>query len=212
MPDRAYPKHADSKVEEKASPLVQGGALRGEGPGRSTAQGDHAHLPAEFEAFLNYIRVEKGLASNSIECYKRDLADFTAYLNRQRKDLGRVNREEIRNFLATLYQRGLSARSVARHLVTLRNVFRFVAREGSLRNDPTAEIDAPRIGQSLPKYLTAGEVEALLQQPDATKPAGLRDKAMLETLYATGMRVSELIGLRWEDFEINLGVVRCRGK
>jgi integrase/recombinase XerD len=156
--------------------------------------------------------VEKGLASNSIECYQRDLADFAEYLNRQKKNLRRVGREDIRDFLRTLYQRGLSARSVARHLVTLRNFFRFLAQEGSLRNNPTAEIDAPKIGQSLPKYLTAEEVEVLLGQPDISTPAGLRDKAMLECLYATGMRVSELIGLRREDFEVNLGVVRCRGK
>jgi integrase/recombinase XerD len=212
MPDRAHPARPDSKVEAKASPLAEDGSQREQAPGRQPSLRERPHRPAEFEAFLDYLRVEKGLASNSIECYQRDLTDFARHLKRQGKDLPRVDREDIRNFLMTLYQRGLSARSVARHLVTLRNLFRFLAREGEFRNDPTAEIDAPKIGQSLPKYLTAGEVETLLQQPDLSTPMGLRDKAMLETLYATGMRVSELIGLRWEDFEINLGVVRCRGK
>ncbi|MFB3923547.1 MAG: site-specific tyrosine recombinase XerD [Terriglobia bacterium] len=169
-------------------------------------------MAPEFEAFLDYVRVEKGLAANSIASYRRDLADFAGFLHKSRKDLKRVTREEIRVFLASLFQRGLSGRSVARHLVSLRNVFRFLLREGTLQADPTAEIEAPRIGQSLPKYLTAEEVEKLLAQPDSSTPAGMRDKAMLEVLYATGMRVSELIGLRWEDFETNLGVVRCRGK
>jgi integrase/recombinase XerD len=185
--------------------VVKTEALRGSLPTRVL-------LAAEFEAFLDYIRVEKGLAANSIDSYRRDLVAFAKFLQRERKELKKVTREDLRGFLASLFQRGLSARSVARHLVSLRNVFRFLAREGSLRNDPTAEIDAPKIGQSLPKYLTASEVESLLRQPDPARPAGLRDKAMLELLYATGMRVSELIGLRWEDFEINLGVVRCRGK
>jgi len=212
MPDQAQPCQADSKSEAKARRLAQRedtvvktGALQGSLLTR-------APLAAEFEAFLDYIRVEKGLATNSIDGYRRDLVGFAQFLQRERKELKKVTREDLRGFLASLYQRGLSARSVARHLVSLRNVFRFLTREGSLRNDPTAEIDAPKIGQSLPKYLTTTEVESLLRQPDPAKPAGLRDKAMLELLYATGMRVSELIGLRWEDFEINLGVVRCRGK
>lgn len=200
------------KVEAKASRLGPGSLPAVRAESGTTSLPAHAPLAAEFEAFLNYARVEKGLAANSIAAYRRDLAEFEGFLHRARKDLKKVTREEIRSFLASLYQRGLSARSVARHLVSLRNVFRFLLREGNLQIDPTAEIDAPKIGQSLPKYLTADEVETLLQQPDVSTPAGLRDKAMLEVLYATGMRVSELIGLRWEDFEMNLGVVRCLGK
>jgi integrase/recombinase XerD len=167
---------------------------------------------AELTAFVDYIRVEKGLAANSIASYARDLEEFARFLRRRGRPVARVDREDIRNFLASLYRRGLSARSAARHLVSLRNFFKFLLKEGRLKSDPTEEIDAPKIGQSLPKYLTAAEVDALLQQPDPSTPAGLRDKAMLELLYATGMRVSELIGQRWEDFEVNLGVVRCRGK
>ncbi len=167
---------------------------------------------AELATFVDYIRVERGLAANSIASYERDLREFARFLRRQGRALSEVDRDDIRDFLATLYRRGLSARSVARHLVSLRNFFKFLLKEGKLKTDPTREVDAPRMGQSLPKYLTASEVEALMQQPDSFTPAGLRDKAMLELLYATGMRVSELIGLRWEDFEANLGVVRCRGK
>lgn len=162
--------------------------------------------------FLDFIRVEKGLAANSIASYARDLEGFGKYLARARCKLEDVSRNDLRDFLASLYRRGLSARSVARHLVSLRNFFRFLVREGILRHDPTSEVDAPRTGQSLPKYLSGDEVEALLQQPKAETPAGLRDRALLELLYATGMRVSELVHLRWEDFEPNLGVVRCFGK
>ena len=169
-------------------------------------------LPSELDTFLNYIRVEKGLATNSISSYRRDLVEFVEFVSRQRRGLGRVNREDIRAYLASLYRRGLAARSVARHLVSLRGLYRFLLKEGKIRSDPTAEIDAPKTGQTLPKYLTVAEVDSLLQQPDPAGRAGLRDQAMLELLYATGMRVSELINLCWEDFEVNLGVVRCRGK
>ncbi len=162
--------------------------------------------------FLDYIRVEKGLALNSIASYTRDLEGFGQYLSRSRRTVAEVNREDLRSFLASLYRRGLSARSVARHLVSLRIFFRFLVREGTLRHDPASEVDAPRTGQSLPKYLSGDEVEALLAQPKPETPAGLRDRAMLELLYATGMRVSELVHLRWENFEPNLGVVRCLGK
>ncbi len=166
----------------------------------------------ELAGFLDYVRVEKGLASNTIASYRRDLVEFVDYMRRQRKGHEQISREDIRNFLAALYRRGLSARSVARHLVSLRNFFRFLSKEGKIRNDPTAEVDAPQVGRRLPKYLTAQELGLLLEQPDPSTPPGLRDKAMLELLYATGMRVSELINLRWEDFEVNLGIVRCRGK
>ena len=171
-----------------------------------------AATAAELATFVDYIRVEKGLAANSIASYERDLREFARFLRPRGRTIAGVDREDIRDFLASLYRRGLGARSAARHLVSLRNLFKFLLKEGKRKTDPTREIDAPRIGQSLPKYLTTSEVEALLQQPDPSTAGGLRDKAMLELLYATGMRVSELIGLRWEDFQVNLGVVHCRGK
>ncbi len=169
-------------------------------------------LPAEIQAFLEYLRVEKGLATNTMLGYQRDLVEFAEFQTKTGRQLAETRREDLRNFLASLYKRGLAARSVARHLVSLRNLFRFLVKEGRIRKDPTTEIDAPRVGHSLPKYLATQEVDTLLAQPDVATPLGLRDKAMLELLYATGMRVSELIGLCWEDFEANLGVVRCRGK
>ena len=169
-------------------------------------------LAPEVRLFLDFSRVEKGLAANSVISYRRDLAEFSAFLRRQGKGFQEVEREDIRAFLAVLHKRGLSARSAARHLVSLRNLFRFLVREGRLAVDPTAEVEAPRLEHSLPRYLTLEEVEQLLAQPDTTAALGRRDKAMLELLYATGMRVSELVRVRAGDFDMSLGIVRCLGK
>lgn len=169
-------------------------------------------MPAEARRFLEYLRVEKGLAANSVTSYRRDLLDFFEFIHKQKLNLRAIRREEIRQHLRSLHERNLAPRSVARHLVTLRNFFRFLAKEGLVGEDPTADFEVPRVGMTLPKYMSTDEVEALLQQPDPSTPLGLRDKAMLELLYATGLRVSELVGLSWSDLEANLGVLRCRGK
>ena len=166
----------------------------------------------EVALFLDFARVEKGLAANSIESYRRDLAEFSLFLQKMGKSPEAVDRDDIRQFLKRLYDRGLGARSVARHLVALRSLFRFLVREGRLASDPTVDIEAPKLDQSLPRYLTAEEVERLLALPDVSTPTGLRDKAMLELLYATGMRVSELIHVAPADFEMGLGIIRCLGK
>ena len=166
----------------------------------------------EVRDYLDYARVERGLAANSISNYKRDLIHFCRFLHGCGKSLAEAHRDDVRAFLAALYGRGLSARSVARHLISLRNFFRFLAKEARIHSDPTAEVDAPKLEQTLPRYLTIGEVDTLLKQPDISTPFGLRDKAMLELLYATGMRVSELVHLRWSDLDCGLGIVRCLGK
>jgi len=166
----------------------------------------------EVRDYLDYARVEKGLAANSISNYQRDLIHFCKFLGDRRKAIANAERDDVRAFLAALYQRGMSAQSVARHLISVRNFFRFLAKEGRRPSDPTADVDAPKLDQRLPRYLSAEEVETLLGQPDTSTPLGLRDKAMLEVLYATGMRVSELVRLRCSDFEAGLGVVRCLGK
>ncbi len=166
----------------------------------------------EVVLFLDFARVEKGLAANSIEGYRRDLAEFSLFLQKLGKSPVAVDRDDIRLFLKGLYDRGLNPRSVARHLVAVRNLFRFLVREGRLANDPTADIEAPKLDQSLPRYLSAEEVERLLALPDVSTPTGLRDKAMLELLYATGMRVSELIHVVAADFDMDLGIIRCLGK
>jgi integrase/recombinase XerD len=172
----------------------------------------HANISLEVATFLDYATVEKGLASNSIVSYGRDLRKFAEYLHNSKLPLDQVRHEHIRKFLETLYRQGLSARSAARQLAALRHFFQFLVKEGRLAADPAHEVEAPHLSHSLPKYLNFQEVEALLAQPDPATPVGLRDRAMLELLYATGMRVSELLSVRWEDFEPNLGIVRCLGK
>ncbi len=171
-----------------------------------------ASISSEIDVFLDYARIEKGLASNSIEAYERDLRKFAFYVLDSGLKLEQVRREHIRKFLESLYGRGLGARSVARHLAALRHFFQFLVKEGKIAADPAHDVEAPHLSHSLPKYLNFQEVDKLLAQPDPSTPAGVRDRAMLELLYATGMRVSELLSLRWEDFEPNLGIVRCMGK
>ena len=188
----------------------------------SSAEENPQELPSEGSApellasvirlFLDYLRVEKGLAPNSIVSYRRDLMEFAEFLRQQKESFEAANREEIRNFLGTLYRRGLSARSVARHLVALRSFYRFLLHERKVACDPTAEVQAPKFGIDLPHYLSIEEVDKLLSAPVPSNPAGLRDKALLELLYATGMRVSELVSLRCEDLDLNLGLLRCNGK
>lgn len=181
-------------------------------PAVSQPSADAPRLMREIRQFLDYARVEKGLAANSIESYRRDLNEFAAYLRGHGKTLGDADRELIRGFLTSLYHRGLGARSVARHLVSLRNLFRFLREEQAIQFDPTAEIQLPHIGTDLPHFLSIEEVDKLLAAPDLSTPSGLRDKAMLELLYATGMRVSELVQARSSDLDANLGIIRCIGK
>jgi integrase/recombinase XerD len=183
-----------------------------EGKPFASRKRDCSPEPPEVRDYLDYARVEKGLADNSISNYRRDLNHFCEFLRSRGKGCGDTDQDDVRAFLAVLYRRGLNARSVARHLISLRNFFRFLMQTDRIHTDPTAEVDAPRLEQTLPRYLTTEEVDALLRQPDVSTPFGLRDKAMLEFLYATGMRVSELVHSRWSDFDSGLGVVRCVGK
>lgn len=169
-------------------------------------------LHPDLRAFVDYLRVEKGLATNTLSSYRRDLEAYLHYLRLHRTDLGQATRDEVRGFLDSLYERGLSARSVARYLVSVRNLHKFLTDNGWTPADPAAEIEAPQIGHSLPRFLSATEVDSLLAKPSTADAAGLRDRAMLELLYATGMRVSELISLQLGDVEPRLGIVRCRGK
>ncbi len=165
-----------------------------------------------INAFLSYERIEKGLAENTIMAYGRDLAKFLAFLSKQKRALADIRRDDIVDFLASLYRQKLDSRSVARHLVTVRNFFRFAVAEGAVPADPTLTLESPKIRRSLPGYLRLEEVDRLLEQPDLRTPFGVRDKAMLEVLYSTGLRVSELIGLRVGDLEMKMGCLRCIGK
>jgi len=162
--------------------------------------------------FLSYLKVEKGLAGNTISAYSRDLKKFAAFMAKRGTPLTAICRDDIVDFLRTLYQQKLDSRTVARHLVTLRNFFRFALVEESVKADPTLNLEAPRIRKTLPSYLRMEEIDRLMEQPDLRTLLGVRDKALLELLYSTGLRVSELVGLRVGDLDMHMGCLRCIGK
>jgi integrase/recombinase XerD len=173
---------------------------------------DAVPFRAEILAFLDYCRIEKGLSFNSVDAYSRDLARFASFFAQEtgRRDL--PGPEELRRYLDSLYRSGLESRSIARHLTTLRGFSTFLLREGRIAADPTASLALPRRWSNLPKYLGLSEINRLLEAPDLTKPTGARDRAMLELLYATGLRVTELCELQLSDINGDLGVIRVTGK
>jgi len=169
-------------------------------------------LSAAISAFLTHVRVEKGLSPNTVMAYRQDLAKFALFAQKRKLALTAVSRDDLVDFLAALYRQNLESKSVARNLVTLRNFFRFAQVHELVAADPSINLESPKIRRSLPGYLRLEEVDKLLQQPDGKTPLGLRDRAMLEVLYSTGLRVSELVGLRVNDLDTKVGCVRCIGK
>jgi integrase/recombinase XerD len=168
-----------------------------------------AYLCGQTGAFLNFCRIEKGLSANSLAAYSSDLARFIAFTGDVQAPPGV---SEIRRYIDHLYQTGLGNRSVGRHLTTLRNFYGFLLREGMVQMDPTEHLRAPRQWQTIPKYLNLEEIERIIQAPDPTKPLGLRDRAMMELLYASGLRVSELCKLGIGDLDLEYQVLRTTGK
>jgi integrase/recombinase XerD len=162
--------------------------------------------------FLTHVKVEKGLSANTVAAYQRDLAKFNAFAQKRKLTLEGVSRDDLVDFLAGMYREKLESRTVARHLVSLRNFFRFAQIQELIRTDPSLNLESPKIRRNLPGYLRLEEVERLLAQPDAKTALGLRDRAMLEVLYSTGLRVSELIGLQVTDLDAKVGCIRCIGK
>ena len=165
---------------------------------------------AAIDAFLDALWMERGLSDNTLKAYRNDLAAFERWRRQHGGTLLDTGSGDIHRYLAGQGQR--SARSTARRLSSLRRFFQYQLREGRLRQDPTEGVAAPRLGRPLPKSLTEAEVEQLLRAPDTGTVLGLRDRAMLEVLYATGLRVSELVGLRLEQVNLRQGVVRVTGK
>src|SRR5208282_2259369 len=169
-------------------------------------------VEAHIRTFLNCLRVEKGLSENTLQAYRRDIQKFAAFAAGRKLGTKDARRSDIVEFLGSLYRRGLDSRSVARHLVTIRNFFRFALTEGYIDDDPAATIESPRFRQSLPEFLSLEEVDGLLQQPDTETTLGLRDRALIELMYSAGLRVSELCGVRVDDMQIDSGCLRCVGK
>lgn len=169
-------------------------------------------VEAAETAYLNYIRVERGLSANTLGAYSSDLFKFTGFLRDRKLGLAKVKRDDVVDFLSSLYRRGLDSRSVARHLVTVRSFFKFMVIDGIVNHDPTMNLESPKIRQTLPSFLSVKEVEKLLALPDLKTPLGLRDRALLDVLYSCGLRVTELINLRSDNVDFELGCVRCIGK
>jgi integrase/recombinase XerD len=159
-----------------------------------------------------HVKVEKGLSANTISAYRRDLVKFDGFARKRKLVVNTVSRDDLVDFLAGLYREKLESRTVARQLVTLRNFFRWAQTQEIITEDPSIKLESPKIRKSLPGYLRLDEVEKLLNQPDEKTPLGMRDRAMLEVLYSTGLRVSELVSLRVSDLDTKVGCVRCIGK
>ncbi|MBN1239331.1 MAG: site-specific tyrosine recombinase XerD [Gammaproteobacteria bacterium] len=165
-----------------------------------------------IDRFLDAIWMERGLSENTLGAYRADLLALNQRLEEREVELRGARRADVLEYIAWRVQGGAKPRSTARQLSSFRRFYRYLLREGLIGEDPTAQIAMPKIGRSLPQSLTEGEVEALLAAPNVTEPLGHRDRAMLEVLYATGVRVSELINLKMTQLNLNQGVLRIIGK
>jgi len=166
-----------------------------------------------LDQFLHYLTVEKGLAKNTLEAYSHDLNRFLDYLQEKRiEDVLGATKLDVRAFLLTLRVRKLSNKTIVRNLVAIRTFFRFLTQEGKLESNPVEDLESPQLAKTLPEILSLREVEELLEAPKPQTPLGIRDQSMLEMLYATGMRVSELVSLQMNQLNLEGGYVLLFGK
>jgi len=166
-----------------------------------------------IDTFLSYLSVERGLSNNTISSYRDDLNFYIDFLSAQHVDaLSKIVKNDITNFMLNQKDKGISANSIARRLAAIRMFHRFLSRERILKTDPTSLIDSPKLWKKIPETLSLNEVEVLLGQPDLRDKQGIRDRAILETLYATGMRVSEAVNLKLAGVNLEIGFLRCIGK
>ena len=168
--------------------------------------------PSILDDYLTYLLVEKGLSPNTLQAYRRDLGKFVGFLQQEGRAPQDATQADIMGFLKAVRENGLSARSSARALVSVRSLFRFMSIKGLVGRDPTLNVDAPKLPRSLPKSLPYDDIETLLAAPNTNDMLGLRDRAMLELLFATGLRASELVTLRLSDIDLGLGVLTAYGK
>ncbi len=192
------------------STAVKSGFLTG---ARSSSGGsDASQRPGPIDRFLDAVWMERGLSPNTLAAYRADLTALERWLFERSGDLENAQRGDILSFMASRVQAGARPRSTARQLSSFRRFYRYLVRENALREDPTAQIAMPKVGRSLPKSLLEEEVEALLAAPAVSDPLGHRDRTMLEVLYATGLRVSELVNCKLAQVNLNQGVLRIVGK
>lgn len=166
-----------------------------------------------IDSFLSYLSVERGLSKNTIISYREDLNAYLDFIEKRGiASLGKIGKNDITDFMLSQKDKGISASSVARRLAAIRMFHRFLARERILKADPSILIDSPKLWKKIPETLTFNEVDFLLSQPDIRSTQGIRDRAILETLYATGMRVSEAVNLKVDNVNLDVGFLRCIGK
>jgi integrase/recombinase XerD len=174
--------------------------------------GNRAVTDPEIEGFLDAMWMERGLSENTLAAYRHDLGGLAAWLQSRDRSLIMARREDLLDYLSARVAAGAKPRTTARLLSSMRRFYRHQVREGRLQDDPSARIDTPRIGRPLPDSLSENEVEVLLSTPDVDDVLGLRDRAMLELLYACGLRVSELVNVTTDQVNLTQGVVRLVGK
>lgn len=162
--------------------------------------------------YLRYVQIERGLSENTIESYRLDLVEYLNFLNKQNINTWEVSVDQLNNFLAQEKDQGKATASIARLLSSLRRFYQWLIRKDIIKIDPILKIDSPKKEHRLPLALSNSEIDKLLQMPDTSKKLGIRDRAILETLYATGMRVSELLNLKLEDLHEELNLVKVIGK
>lgn len=162
--------------------------------------------------FLSYLQVERGLAKNSLASYKRDLAKLRKFSDEEELDIVHLSRRDLRGFIASLSKSGLSPSSIGRIISAVRGFYKFLLLDGHIKKHPAEDLDTPSKGFYLPNFMTEDEVEKLLAQPDISGEIGLRDRAILELMYAAGLRVSEAANLRITDIDLDAGILTCKGK
>jgi len=175
-------------------------------------RGREIGMKNQLQSFIHFLSDERGLARNTLESYERDIVQYIGFLQEQGiQSLKDTKKLQVANYLIHLKQLGRSAATQSRNVVSIRSFYQFLVREHVLEQDPTLHMETPKLEKRIPKVLTVDEVESLLEAPRAETPNGMRDKAMLEVLYATGIRVSELISLDVDNVNLELGFVRCIG-
>src|SRR3989338_6494895 len=166
-----------------------------------------------LDEFLNYLSAERGLAANTIAAYRTDISHFFLHLEAKGiKDLENVEKQDIRNYLLTLKDKGISSNSISRALVAIKMFYKFLVQENFTKDDVAGVLEAPKLMRPIPNVLALGEVDKLLKMPDVRDWKGMRDKAALELMYATGMRVSEMVELNLAGLNLDIGFIKCKGK
>jgi len=166
-----------------------------------------------LDEFISFLEVEKGLAKNTIQSYRMDLKKYLDFLTGKKiKNISETTKTNIISFLLFLQKKGMASSTISRNLASIRAFYQYLAREGYVRKNPTINLDSPKLEKKLPQVLTVHEVERLLAQPNCSELLGKRDKAMLELLYATGIRVSEMVNLDVDYVNIDMGFIKCVGK